>query len=262
MIIGCTASLDKFDAINIKKMLIQKYNFIDLDIQMQPVDIVIMLGGDGFALRTIHKFIHFNPKFYGINYGTFGFLMNNKSILDSDNFENIITQNSQEFIIKPLIVKLIDKNNIEHNFIAINEVTISRKSSQAVNLKVSINKQERTSMIGDGILVATPIGSTAYNVSIGGPILPTNSSLIAITPISPFRPRYWRGAILENDVLIDIDVVQQDKRPAFATADFHSVEDIVKMQIALDKNTKISLLFDNSLSLKERIMREQFMVYN
>ncbi len=263
MKIGCTAANDRIDAINTKINLIKNYNFIDLDHICTPVDIVLMLGGDGFALTCIHKYIHFNPMFYGINYGTIGFLMNSKDITENKNFKDLILYNSQEFTINPLKAEIIDIDNKEHHLMAINEVTLLRQTSQTAKFKISVNGvSQMPQMMGDGVLVSTPIGSTAYNFSVDGPILPINCNLLAVTPISAFRPRYWRGAMLENNSVINIEVLEYLKRPVGLTADFNAIDNVIKVEISLDKTLEIKLLFDKSFSLHDRIMREQFMLYS
>ncbi len=261
--IGCTAAYSKIQAINTKNNLIKKFGFIDLDQKPDAiVDIIIMLGGDGFALHTIHKFLHLKPKFYGLNYGYLGFLMNNKEIAEKDNFYDLLL-NSKNFIIHPLVANMTDINGNSYQKLAINDVVINRKTSQTAKLQIFVDNVLRMhEMIGDGVLVSTPIGSTSNNMSIHGAILPINCNLLAVTPISPFRPRFWRGAMLENNITIKIKVLDFEKRPVVLTADFNSVDNIVETTISLQKDTPITILFDNDFLLKERIMREQFMVYN
>ena len=261
--IGCTVAESKTDAINTKNNLIKKFGFVDLDLnENTEVDIIIMLGGDGFALHMIHKFMHLNAKFYGLNYGHLGFLMNKKSLAENDNFyESII--NAQQFVINPLLAKITDINGKIYEKLAINDISITRKTSQTAKLQIFVDDILRMpEMIGDGVLISTPIGSTAYNVSVGGPILPINCNLLAVTPISPFRPRYWRGAMLDNSSVIKIKNLNIESRPISVTADFNSVRDVVDVEIILQKNIQVTMLFDNDFLIKDRIMREQFMVYN
>jgi NAD+ kinase len=188
--------------------------------------------------------------------------MNKKSLSENDNFyESII--NAQQFVINPLLAKITDINGKIYEKLAINDISITRKTSQTAKLQIFVDDVLRMpEMIGDGVLISTPIGSTAYNVSVGGPILPINCNLLAITPISPFRPRYWRGAMLDNSSVIKIANLSIENRPVSVTADFNSVRDVVDVEIILQKNIQVTMLFDNDFLIKDRIMREQFMVYN
>ena len=172
-------------------------------------------------------------------------------------------EKQQEFVFNPLVVNIVDINGNKYKQFAINDVAILRNTSQTSKFKIMVDGVVRMpEMMGDGVLVATPIGSTGYNMSINGPILPINSNLLAITPISPFRPRYWRGAMIDNSSKISIKSIDPMNRPVSLTADFHLIKDAADVDVSLDNKTTITLLFDSNMSIKERSMREQFMVYN
>ncbi len=243
---------------NKKSMSIKKYGFIDLyknEKKIDGFDLIIALGGDGMMLHLLHKYEKNPIAFYGINCGTVGFLMNN---LDEKNLLKIISE-SKESIIHPLRMTAISTDNKKHNHIAINEVSLLRQVSQAAKIKVDINKKTRLdSLAGDGILVATAAGSTAYNASLRGAIIPLGSKMLALTPISPFRPRNWHGAILPANAKIEFEILDYKNRPVSATADFIEVRNVKKVLVEEDFSIKFSLLFNSSQSLEERVIKEQF----
>ena len=246
---------------NSQKLLeyfIKKYNFIDLDKtqNVESIDAIVVIGGDGFMLHSLHRFINFDLPFYGINRGTVGFLLNSFDA-NNDIIEKIDSAVSTN--IYPLKMEAITKNGNQKTKMAINEVSLLRHTNQTVKIKIFVDGQERMKeMIGDGIMVSTPAGSSAYNFSVGGPIFPLNSKILALTPISPFRPRRWGGALLPHKSVIKFEIIDFEKRPVNAVADFHAVADVKEVVVREDRTKKINLLFDISHSLEDRIIKEQF----
>ena len=239
------------EAINQAKKLVAKYG----DFDSNEADVLVVLGGDGFMLQAIKDYMDKKTPFFGLNYGSIGFLMN------SVNEEDMLTrlESSQSVQVSPLIMTAYDKNGSFHTAKAINEVSLLRQTHQAAKIKVSIdNKVRLEELICDGILLATPSGSTAYNLSAHGPILSIESNDLALTPISAFRPRRWKGAILNNKSEVKLEVLESDKRPVSATADSLEVRDVDTITIQQDMSSKIILLYDSSHSFEERILNEQF----
>lgn len=237
--------------------LTERYDLVDL--QLEPtadVDVILALGGDGFMLHTLHAFMHRNLPIYGMNCGSVGFLMNPYG--EDDLLEFI--KAAKPVILHPLRMIATNRDGEEHVALAINEVSFLRETNQAAHLRVSVDGNIKLKkMVCDGLLVATPAGSTAYNLSANGPIIPLGSGVLALTPISPFRPRRWRGALLPHTTVVDIDVVNPKKRPVSAVADFNEVRDVTHVTIKEARNISIRLLFDPSHSLEDRIIKEQFM---
>ena len=234
----------------LKKKVLKKYKNYSLN----KSDYIIVAGGDGFMLNSLKKYYKFKKPFYGINCGTYGFLMNK---LDFKNLEKKIYK-AKKTIINPLQLTTLDKNNYKKKLIAINEVSLFRQSKQTVSLKLNIGKKNIIKrLIGDGLLVSTPAGSTAYNLSVHGPILSLNSGKIAITPISPFRPRRWKGKIVSNNLKIIIKNLNMIKRPVAAVADNIETRHVKSLSIKINKKINISLLYDNNRSLFKRILIEQ-----
>jgi NAD+ kinase len=242
----------------IKKNLIKKYNFKDLSknhLNIKNIDLVLALGGDGLMLHLLHKYEQKNLPVYGINCGTIGFLMNG---YDQEKILEKI-QNSKEAIIHPLRMQAIDANDDLHENIAINEVSLIRQTNQTAKINIKINGKTRLkNLAADGILVATSAGSTAYNLSLRGPIIPLNANILALTPISPFRPRNWRGALLPSESKIEFEIIDHLLRPVSATADYNEVRNVKKVLVTEDLNIKFRILFDSKHSLEERISKEQF----
>jgi NAD+ kinase len=192
---------------------------------------------------------------YGMHRGTIGFLMN--EFVEENLVERIAA--AHKTVIHPLVMRTRDAHGRQDEHRAINEVSLFRQSAQAAHLRILIDGQERLAeLIADGLLVATPAGSTAYNLSVQGPIIPINASMLALTPISPFRPRRWRGALLPDKAKVTIEVMEADKRPVAAVADHDEVRSVRSVDIEMDHATAINLLFDPGHSLDERILREQF----
>jgi NAD+ kinase len=218
-------------------------------------DIVVALGGDGLMLQTLHQHMHSGKPIYGMHRGTVGFLMNEYSTVDL----RARLEAAHESEINPLLMRATDVNDRVHLHHAINEVALFRQTYQAARLRILIDERERMpELIADGIMVATPAGSTAYNLSAQGPILPINAALLALTPISAFRPRRWRGALLPNTAYVVIEVLEGDKRPVAAVADHDEVRDVRRVEVLIDKTISMRMLFDPGHSLEERILREQF----
>jgi NAD+ kinase len=218
-------------------------------------DVVVALGGDGLMLQTLHRQMRSGKPIYGMHRGTVGFLMNEFS---SHDLQARLAA-ARETEIHPLLMRASDVHGTVHHHHAINEVALFRQTYQAARLRILIDERERMAeLIADGIMVATPAGSTAYNLSAQGPILPINADLLALTPISAFRPRRWRGALLPNTARVVIEVLEDDKRPAAAVADHDEVRDVRRVEVLSDKTISMRMLFDPGHSLEERILREQF----
>ena len=239
------------EAQDARERLIAGYGNFDPD----TADVVVALGGDGFMLQTLHRFMNSGKPIYGMHRGTVGFLMNEFS-------ENKLAErlaNAHITVIHPLLMRARDTQGRTHEHRAINEVSLFRQSAQASHLRILIDGQERLAeLISDGVLVATPAGSTAYNLSAQGAIIPINAPLMALTPISPFRPRGWRGALLPDKARVTIEVLETDKRPVAAVADHDEVRSVRSVDISMDHGISINMLFDPGHNLDERILREQF----
>jgi NAD+ kinase len=221
----------------------------------ETADVVVALGGDGLMLQTLHDHMRTGKPIYGMHRGTVGFLMNEFSPVDL----RARLAAAQESVIHPLLMRATDVNGVVYIHHAINEVALFRQSYQAARLRILIDERERMpELVADGVLVSTPAGSTAYNLSVQGPILPINAALLALTPISAFRPRRWRGALLPNTAYVIIEVLEGDKRPVAAVADHDEVRDVRRVEVLSDKTISIRMLFDPGHSLEERILREQF----
>ena len=220
----------------------------------QLSNVIVVLGGDGFMLQTLKKFQKFNKPFYGINSGTFGFLMNKFKTYDV--IKNI---SRAKFVsISPLSMKVITKTGKIYSNIAINEVSLLRQTRQTASLQISIGEKTLIKkLICDGVLVSTPAGSTAYNLSIRGPILSLNSKKLAITPISPFRPRRWKGKIVPSSSVIKIKNLNVQKRSVSAVADNVEVRNIKNVEIKINNLIKFKLLYDKNYSLNKKIKLEQ-----
>ena len=220
-------------------------------------DVVVALGGDGFMLQTLHETQALGLPVYGMNCGTVGFLMNTFS---ADLLPKRLAV-AEEAVIHPLAMTAVSSNGAITRALAINEVSLLRAGPQAAKVRISVDGKVRLEeLVCDGVLVATPAGSTAYNFSAHGPILPLGSHTIALTPIAPYRPRRWRGAILKADTEVRFRVLDPYKRPVSATADSHEVRDVVEVTIRESRERTVTLLFDPEHNLEERILSEQFVV--
>lgn len=218
-------------------------------------DIVVALGGDGLMLQTLHRFMGTGKPIYGMNRGSVGFLMN--EFREDHLIERL--SNAERSVVHPLLMRVHDIHGQEFTAHAINEVFLSRETYQAAKIRVWVDEKIRLDeLIADGIMVATPAGSTAYNLSANGPILPLNAPLLALTPISAFRPRHWRGALLPDYARLRFDVLEAEKRPVSAVADHTEIRSVAYVDIALDQNVELVMLHDPGHSLDERILRAQF----
>jgi NAD+ kinase len=218
-------------------------------------DVVVSLGGDGHMLQTLHRFVSTGIPIYGMNRGSVGFLLNDYQ--DNHLVERL--RASELTVIHALKMTATDASGKTHKAIAFNEVSLLRQRYQAAKLEIAVDGKVRLEeLICDGVLIATPAGSTAYNLSAHGPILPINSPLLALTPISAFRPRGWRGAILPHQAKVTISVREAEKRPVAAVADHNEVRHVVQVVVAEDRKRSAKILFDPGHSLAERVLREQF----
>ena len=225
------------------------------DTKPEDADVIVALGGDGVMLQTLHKFMTAGKPFYGMHRGTVGFLMNEFHV--EDLHQRIAAAETTQ--IYPLLMCARDAAGKTHEHHAINEVSVFRQIYQAARLRILVDGKERLpELVADGVLVATPAGSTAYNLSVQGPIIPVGSPLLALTPISPFRPRRWRGALLPDTATVTIEVLEAERRPVAAVADHDEVRDVRSVQIRRDRDITMQMMFDPGHSLDERILREQF----
>ncbi|HEY9092762.1 NAD kinase [Parasphingorhabdus sp.] len=228
-------------------------------VPIEEADQAVVLGGDGFMLQTLHQMLNRNiiKPVYGMNLGTVGFLMNNWH--EADLKERI--ESARSFKVKPLKMEVETLSGASFVLPAINEVSLLRETRQTAKLVIEVNNRIMLEeLVCDGVLVATPAGSTAYNLSANGPILPLESNLLALTPISPFRPRRWKGAILPDTTSIRITVLNPEKRPVSAVGDQQEVRDIAKVTISVDRSQTLTMLFDPEHALDDRIAMEQFVV--
>jgi NAD+ kinase len=221
----------------------------------ESADVIVALGGDGLMLQTIHRFMTSAKPIYGMHRGTVGFLMNDFS---EDGLPERLAA-AKTTLIHPLLMRVTDDKGVRHEAHAINEVSLFRQAYQAARLRILVDDKVRLpELVADGVLVATPAGSTAYNLSAQGPIIPIRASLLALTPISPFRPRRWHGALLPDTARVTIEVLEAEKRPVAAVADHDEVRGVRSVDISMDHKIAIPMLFDPGHSLDERILREQF----
>ncbi|WP_259783003.1 NAD kinase [Aestuariispira ectoiniformans] len=221
----------------------------------EDAEIIIALGGDGFMLHTLRDYVGSEKAIYGLNRGTIGFLMNEYR---PDALGKRLAE-AQTVKLHPLRMRTVTQNGDTIEAIAINEVSLFRETRQAARIDIRIDGVVRLhNLVCDGVMVATPAGSTAYNLSAHGPILPFGSGVLALTPISPFRPRRWRGALLPQNAKIEFEVIENRKRPVSAVADDTEVRDVVSVSIQQDRETGVKILFDPEHNLEERILKEQF----
>jgi NAD+ kinase len=225
------------------------------DAGADSASVIVALGGDGFMLQTLHSFLSRAIPIYGMNFGSIGFLMN--ELHEDDLPQRLAAATAAQ--VHPLLMKAHTARE-STEALAFNEVSLLRETRQAAKLRVVLDGKTRLNeLICDGILVSTPAGSTAYNLSAHGPILPIDSALLAMTPLSAFRPRRWRGALLPHQAQIRFDVLEPEKRPVSATADNYEVRDVIRVDVAEDRSTTMTMLFDAGHSLDERILAEQFL---
>ena len=235
------------------KGLTAHYGQTDID----ECDIIVPLGGDGFLLECLHKHYSKNKAFYGVNKGSEGFLLNQS--ISARLSERI--PRSHAVTLNALNLTAVTEDGKTHEAIAFNEIALFRKTRQTAHIGIEVDGMERIEqLIADGVLLATPAGSTAYNLSAHGPIIPLHAPLLALTPISPFRPRRWRGALLPQESTTVMTVLDPNKRPVNVSADFTEIQNITRATICKDENVSVTLLFDPDHALEERVMREQFLV--
>jgi NAD+ kinase len=224
-------------------------------VEPEKAQAIIALGGDGLMLQTLHRFMGTGIPIYGMHRGSVGFLMNEYS--EDKLLERVA--GAKLSIIHPLKMVAENIEGETHQALAINEVHLYRQTAQSARLAIAVDGKERLSeLLCDGVLVATPAGSTAYNLSVGGPILPLKARLLALTPISPFRPRRWRGALLSNKAQVKITVLEAFKRPTSAVADYTEFRDVLSVFVREERGIELKLLFDPGHALEERILAEQF----
>jgi NAD+ kinase len=222
----------------------------------EEADVIVALGGDGFMLQTLHNFMDRDIPIYGMNRGTVGFLMNKYS--HNKLLERV--EKAEEFTLYPLLMKATQIDGTVHEARAINDVYLLRETRQTAKIRIHVDGKIRMQeLVCDGVLVCTPAGSTAYNLSAHGPIVPLGSDILGLTPISAFRPRHWRGALLAHNAEVRFEVLEYQKRPVSAVADTTEVRDIREVTVREDRSVSLKLLFDSDQSLSERILREQFL---
>ena len=244
-------SSNKPEAIKALKSLKRLYE----NVPPNEADVIVALGGDGTVLKSLHDFLKNKIPIYGMNRGFVGFLMNQFAE------KNLLKRLSEAIPYKlyPLIIKSYDKKGNIQNGLAFNDVSMIRNSPRIAKIKVQVNNKIRINeFLGDGCLISTPAGSSAYNLSLRGPVIPVGAQVLALTPISPYRPRRWRGALLNNDVKITLHSLDHESRPVRAEADFMEFDNLVKLEIKLDKTKFMNLLFDPGNDMEERIITEQF----
>ncbi len=221
----------------------------------EEADVIVVLGGDGSMLRALHHYIDYQAPIFGMNLGTLGFLLNSYNV---KKLTERITS-ARKLVIHPLQMNALDKDNQKHKLYAFNEVSLLRETHASAKLQVKVNDEVRIKeLICDGVMVSTPVGSTAYNSSAGGPIVPLDANVLPITPISPFRPRHWPGAVVSNKCKMNFTVHKPSERPVSVSADMAEIRDVREVDIKVASRLSKTLLFDESESFEERIFREQF----
>ncbi|MBG0790453.1 MAG: NAD kinase [Desulfovibrionaceae bacterium] len=224
-------------------------------VPVAEADVLVALGGDGFMLSIVHDHMDAGLPIYGMNRGTIGFLLNR---FNPDDLPARLNA-AQQHTLNPLAMTATDVNGRTFSALAFNEVSLLRYSQQSANIRVIINNRERLDrLVCDGIMVATPAGSTAYNLSARGPIIPLGSNVLALTPVSPFRPRRWQGALLPHSAVVEFEILDADRRPVGAAADSFEVRDVRRVRVVEDHSRPAHILFDPDHSLEERIFSEQF----
>ena len=238
-------------AIAAREELINRYGTV----KPEEADFIVALGGDGFMLETLHRYMVLHVPIFGMHRGSVGFLMNAYS---PDGLPDRLT-NAEAVHLNPLTMTAHCADGSAHQALAINEVALSRQSRQMAKVKITVDGICRMDeLMCDGVMVATPAGSTAYNLSAHGPILPLGAGILALTPISAFRPRRWRGAILPHQAVVRFDVLESEKRPISAAADSIEVRDVLNVEVSESSALSLSVLFDREHDLQERVLKEQF----
>jgi NAD+ kinase len=226
-------------------------------VELSEAEIIVAVGGDGAMLNALRESISSNLPVFGLNRGNIGFLMNNFS--EFDLIKRL--EKAKEIIVHPLEMLVSDVENNEYKEMAVNEVSIFRSTHQSAMISIKIDETERLSELTcDGIMVATPVGSTAYNLSAHGPIIPIDSEILALTPISPFRPRSWRGALIKNKSIIEFGINNPKLRPVSASADSREVKNVTKVNVYQRNDVNLRIMYDQSNSMEDRYLREQFAI--
>ncbi len=237
------------------KEICKRYDVVELTKRRMSAQVIVVLGGDGFMLQTLHEYMKMKLPFYGINCGTVGFLMNQHKL---DELPERIGR-SRASTLYPLHMYARRNTGKISQALAFNEVSLFRQGRQAAKVKVSIDHVVRLKeLICDGVLLATPAGSTAYNFSAGGPIIPFGANVLALTPLVPFRPRRWSGALLSHNSSVNFTIMESKKRPVNAVADFTEIQDVTEVVVSEQRKSGVTLLFDPEHNLEERIINEQF----
>jgi len=227
------------------------------DVPAKEADVIVALGGDGLMLEALHRVLGTSLPVYGMNCGSVGFMMNE---YNEDDLPGRIAR-AQSSMLHPLRMHAITASGVVEEAMALNEVSLLRQGRQAAKIRISVDHTERLAELScDGVLISTPAGSTAYNLSAHGPIIPLSANLLPLTPISAFRPRRWRGALLPSTVDVLFEVLEPEKRPVAAVADFTEVRDVVSVAVSEDRSIGATVLFDPDRALSERIITEQFTV--
>lgn len=245
-------SAETVQAQDARKRLVDAYG----DTKLEDADSVVALGGDGSMLRALHESIRHKKPVFGMNRGSVGFLLNEyreKGLMER-------LERAQTVELHPLCMRVTTMTGRIRDALAVNEVSLLRETRQAAKLRISIDGVVRLEeLICDGIIFSTPAGSTAYNLSAHGPIIPLNADILALTPISAFRPRRWRGALLPQSTMLKINILEAHNRPVSAVADFTEIRDVETVEVWMDKSITLQLLFDPEMNLDERMIKEQFM---
>ncbi len=245
------AASDRPEAQAARERLVARYGLFDVN----DAEAIVALGGDGFMLESLHNSLESDRPIYGMNRGSVGFLMND--YVEDGLLERV--RAAERAVIHPLRMVATDSAGVRHEALAINEVSLLRQTRQTAKLSVAIDGKVRmTELVCDGVLVSTPAGSTAYNLSAHGPIIPLNAKVLALTPISAFRPRRWRGALVSHTAQVSISILEGDKRPVSAVADNFEVRHVEQVEISEDQDRNLVMLFDAGHSLEERVLAEQF----
>lgn len=245
------AAADRPEAEASRLALISRYG----DHRLEDADVIVALGGDGFMLETLHDALETRKPIFGMNRGSVGFLMND---YNEDGLLDRVRQASPT-VIHPLAMRAVTTTGEEHSGLAINEVSLLRQTRQSAKLCIAVDGRIRLpELICDGVMVATPAGSTAYNLSAHGPVIPLGAGILALTPISAFRPRRWRGALLPQTASVTLEVLEADKRPVSAVADDMEVRHVARVEIAERRDLALTMLFDADRSYEERVLAEQF----
>jgi NAD+ kinase len=225
------------------------------DAGLDDAQVIVTLGGDGFMLESIHELMHRKLPLYGMNRGSVGFLMNE---YNEDDLLGRINA-AERATIHPLRMDTVDAQRKTTHSLAFNEVSLLRQTRQAAKLRISVDGKVRLAeMICDGAIISTPAGSTAYNLSAHGPIIPLDAKVMALTPISAFRPRRWRGALLSHAARLRFEILEPEKRPVSAVADMFEARDVLEVYVAEDREVSVTMMFDAGRSLEERVLAEQF----